>query len=79
MASGAQAVPENSIERAVLSRHKPVSLQAQLRTAATLVIAALVTVLIWHRAGLSFVPDGDELARVSVSTWSWPVGFAPCI
>jgi hypothetical protein len=78
MASGAQAVPETLIERAVLSRHGPVSLHAQLRAAATLVVAALVAVWILHRAG-SFVPDGDELASVSDSTWSWPVGFAPCI
>jgi len=70
-------MPTNLIERRVVSRDKPVSLQAQLRAAATLVVAALVTVLILHRAGLSFAPDGDGLVSVADFTGSLPVGFAP--
>jgi hypothetical protein len=79
IASDAQAVPANLLERRVVPRDKSVSLQARLRAAATLMVAALVTVLILHRAGLPFAPGGDGLASVSDSTWSWPVGFASCI
>jgi hypothetical protein len=70
-------VPTNLIERRVVSRDKPVSLQAQLYAAATLAVAALVTVLILHRAGLSFAPDGEELVSVADFSWSLPVGFGP--
>jgi hypothetical protein len=71
-------VPTTLPKRRIASRDQPISTHVRIGAASVLLMAALVTVSILDRAGLSFAPDGNELVQLSASSdWTLPIGFSP--